>query len=190
MRQLNKAIVIATLITIASSPTTADDTRGFYFGAGAGYMPAGELNLQPVSAAEESLAAFGGFRLNSQFALEGFYADINPMALLSKRSSNLYTQSFLGTGLADNAISTVAGVSVVTTLIEWGPVRPFARAGLHHYDLEDGSGQSLRGDSLLLGAGANIDLSQGWNVRLEWERYSAVDRLDRNIFSANFEYKF
>jgi opacity protein-like surface antigen len=190
MRQSKKAIAIATLIIIASSPATADDTRGFYSGAGAGYMPAGELNLQPVSAVEESLAAFGGFRLNSQFALEGFYADINPMALLSKRSSNLYTQSFLGTGLADNAISTLAGLSVVTTLIERGPVRPFARAGLHHYDLEDGSVQSLRGDSLLLGAGANIDLSRGWNARLEWERYSDVDRMDLDIFSANIEYKF
>jgi hypothetical protein len=190
MRQSNKATVIATLITIASSLATADDTRGFYSGAGAGYMPAGELNLQPVSNAEESLAAFAGFRLNSQFGLEGFYADINPMALLSERGSNLYTQSFLGTGPADNAISSVAGLSLVTTLIERGPVRPFARAGLHHYDLEGGSGLSLRGDSLLLGAGANIDLSQGWNARLEWERYSTADRLNRNIFSASFEYKF
>ena len=76
MRQSKKAIAIATLIIIASSPATADDTRGFYSGAGAGYMPAGELNLQPVSNAEESLAAFAGFRLNSQFGLEGFYADV------------------------------------------------------------------------------------------------------------------
>ncbi len=190
MGQSNKAIAIATLIVIASSPVTADDTPGFYSGAGAGYMPAGELNLQPAPAAGKSLAAFGGFRLNSQFGLEGFYADINPMALQSERSSNLYTQSFLGTGLADKAISTVAGVSVVTTLIERGPVRPFARAGLHHYDLEGGSGLPLRGGSLLLGAGANIDLSHGWNAKLEWERYSDVGRQDRNLFSASFEYKF
>lgn len=190
MRQSNTAIAIAALITVASSLTTADDGRGFYSGAGAGYMPAGELNLPPVSAADESLAAFGGFRLNSRFVLEGFYADINPGALLSERSGNLYTRSFLGTGLADNAGSTVAGLSVVNTLIGRGPVRPFARAGLHHYDLQSGSGQSLRGDSLLLGAGADIDLSKGWKARLEWERYSAVERQDRNIFSASFEYRF
>ena len=190
MRQSHKAIVIAMLTIIASSPTTADDTRGFYSGAGAGYLAVEDLNLLPGSPAEEPLAAFGGFRLNSQFGLEGFYADINPITLLSERSSNLYTQSFLGTGLADNATSSVAGLSVVTNLIEQGPVRPFARAGLHHYDLGGGSGQSLRGESLLLGAGAKIGLSQGWNARLEWEHYSAVDRLDRNIFSASFEYKF
>jgi len=190
MRHSNKAIAVATLLIIASSPTTADDMRGFYSGAGAGYIPAGELNLQPVSTTEQSMAAFGGFRLNSQFGLEGFYADINPVALLSERSSNLYTQSFLGTGLANNTVSTVAGLSVVTTLVERGTVRPFARAGLHHYDLGDGSGQSLRGDSLLLGAGADIDLSRGWKARLEWERYDAVDQLDRDIFSASFEYKF
>jgi hypothetical protein len=153
-------------------------------------LPAGELNLQPVPPTEESLATLGVFRLSSRFGLEGFSADINPMALLSERSSNLYTQSFLGTGLADNAISTVAGFSVGTTLAERSPVRPFARAGLHHYDLGGGSGQSLRGDSLLLGAGANIDLSRGWNARLEWERYSDVDRMDLDIFSANIEYKF
>ena len=168
----------------------ADDTRGFYPGAGAGYTPAGELNLQPLSAAVDSLAAFAGFRLNSQLILEGFYADINPVALLSEREGNLYTQSFLGNGLAESAGSTVAGVSVVTTLSERGPIRPFARAGIHHYDLEGGSGHSMRGDSILIGAGANIDLSKGWNARLEWERYSAADRLDRDIFSASFEYRF
>ena len=180
----------AVLISFASSATTADDAGGFYSGAGAGYMPAGELNLQPVSNAGDSLAAFAGFRLNSQFGLEGFYAEINPLELPSERSRNLYTQSFLDADLADNAISTVAGVSLVTTLVEQGPVRPFARVGLHHYDLQGGSGQALRGESLLLGTGANIDLSRGWNARLEWERYSDVDQLDRNIFSASFEYKF
>ena len=189
MRQSNKAMAIATLIVIASSLATADDMHSFYSGAGAG---AEELNLQSVSVAGESLNAFGAFRLNSLFGLEGFYADSNPMALLSGRSSNLYTQSFLGTGLADNAISTVAGLSIGTgnTLTEGSPVKPFVRAGLHHYDLGGGSGQSLRGDSLLLGAGANIELSAGWSARLEWERYSDVDRMDLEIFSASFEYKF
>jgi hypothetical protein len=190
MGQSNKAIAIAMLIALASSPAVGDDTRGFYSGAGAGYMPADELNLQPVAAGGDSLAAFGGFRLNSLFGLEGFYAEINPLNLPSEHSRNLYTQSFLDTGLADNAVSTVAGVSLVTTLVEQGPVRPFARVGLHHYDLDGGTGQSLRGDSLLLGTGANIDLSRGWNARLEWEHYSDVDQLDRNIFSASFEYKF
>lgn len=174
----------------ASAPTAAEGARGFYFGAGAGYSSEGELNLQPAAPTEESLAAFGGFRLNSRLALEGYYTDINQQALLSQRSSNLYTQSYLGNGVTDNAVSTVAGLSIVTTLAAQGRVRPFARAGMHHYDLGDGSGQSLRGDGLLLGAGANVDLSRGWNARLEWERYGDVERVNRNIFSASFEYKF
>ena len=190
MRQLNKTTALATLVVIISSSATADDTRGFYYGAGAGYVPAGELNLQPVSAAEQSLAAFGGFRFNSQFGLEGFYADINPVTLLSERSGNLYTRSLLGTGLADNEVSTVAGFSVVTNMVEQGSVRPFARAGLHRYDLKGGNGPPRRGDSVLFGAGANIDLSKGWNAKLEWERYGAVDQQNQNIFSASFEYKF
>ena len=168
----------------------ADDTSGFFPGACAGYTPAEELNLQPLSTAVDSLAAFAGFRLNSQVVLEGFYADINPVALLSEREGNLYTQSFLGAGLAEGAGSTVAGVSIVTTLSEHGPIRPFARTGIHHYDLEGGRGHSMSGDSVLFGAGADIDLSKGWNARFEWERYSAADRLDRDIFSASFEYRF
>lgn len=186
----NRAIVIATLVIIASSPATADDTRGFYLGAGAGYTPAGELNLQPAAPGGDSVATFGGFRLNSLFGLEGFYAEINPLELPSQRSGNLYTQSFQDTGLVDNAISTVAGVSLITTLVEQGPVRPFARVGIHHYDLEGGTGQPLRGDSLMLGSGADIVLSRDWNARLEWEQYSDVGQLDRNVFSASFEYKF
>ena len=180
----------AVLVILASSATTADDALGIYSGAGAGYMPAGGLDLQPISDAESPLAAFAEFRLSSQLVLEGFYADITPNSLLSESNHNLYTQSFLGTGLVDKGVSTVAGMSIVSTLVERGPVRPFARAGLHHYDLDGGNGQSLRGDSLLIGAGANIDLTQGWNATVEWERYSAHDRMDRNLFSASFEYKF
>ena len=45
-------------------------------------------------------------------------------------------------------------------------------------------------ECLLFGAGANISLSRGWEARLEWERYSDVDSLDRDIFSAKFEFKF
>lgn len=188
MRQSNKAILVALLTSIASFPITAQEMANFNFGAG--YLPAGELNLQSLSVVEETPAPFGKFRLNSGFGIEGFQADINPVALLSERSSNIYTQSFLGTSLADNSISTVAGVSLFTTLIEPGPVRPFVRAGVHHYDLGGGSGQSLRGDSLMFGAGANIELSKGWQARLEWERYKSADQLDRSIFSASFEYRF
>jgi len=190
MTQPSKALALATLLTIASSPLLADDTAGFHYGAGAGYVPAGELNLQPYAATEHSLAAFGGVRLNSWVGLEAFYADVNPAVLLSDHSGNLYTRSFLGNGLAEDAMSTVAGVSVVTNLLDQGPVRPFARAGVHHYDLEGNSGQPLRGDSLMLGAGANIDLSRGWNARFEWERYSGSEQLDRDVFSTTFEYKF
>ena len=190
MAQPSTVLALATLLSVASTAVPADDTTGFHFGAGAGYTPAGELNLQPYASAEDSLAAFGGVRLNSLVGLEAFYADVNPAVLLSDHSGNLYTQSFLGTGLAEDAMSTVAGVSIVTNFVEQGPVRPFARAGVHHYDLEDASGRPLRGDSLMLGAGANIDLSKGWNARLEWERYSGADQLDRDIFSTTFEYKF
>ena len=57
-------------------------------------------------------------------------------------------------------------------------------------DFRQNSGWCSCAPALLLGAGAKIDLSQGCNAKLEWERYSAVDRLNRNIFSASFEYKF
>jgi hypothetical protein len=181
-------IAITALLVMASSPATADDTPGFY--SGAGHMPEGGLNLQLVPASREPLPTIGGYRFNSRFRLEGSLAEIKPITQLSEHSSQFSTQSFLGTGLADNAISTTSRVALVTTLTERGPVRPFARAGLHKYEFEDGSGQHFQGDSVLLGAGANIDLSQGWNAKLEWERYGDVDRQDRNVFSASFEYKF
>lgn len=67
-------------------------------------------------------------------------------------------------------------------------VRRGLQAELHHHDLAGGSGEPLRGDSLLLGTGVNIDLSKGWKAKSEWERYSADDQLDRDIFSAEFEF--
>lgn len=152
-------------------------------------MQVQDLDLPAVPQAEDTLAAFGGFRFNSQFGLEGFYADINSSSLLTESSNNFYTKSLLGAQLDSNAISTVAGISAIATLLDHGPFKPFARAGLHHYDLAGGD-QASRGGSLLLGAGAAIDISQSWNARLEWERYSDIGSLDRNIFSASVEYQF
>jgi len=180
----------ALLLIIASTIANADDLRGFYAGAGAGYLQASEQDLQPAPTVGSSMAAFAGYRFNALFDLEGFYANIDPGALLAERSGNMYTQSFLGSGLANDATSAVAGLSFVTTLAERSKVRPFARAGVHHYNLEDAGGKPMRGESLLFGAGANISLSRGWEARLEWERYSDVDSLDRDIFSAKFEFKF
>ena len=177
------------LVACTSSWTMAEEPTGFYSGAGAGFMQISDTALPVVPQADDSLAAYGGFRFNSQFGLEGFYADIDPASLLAKGDNNFYTKSFLGAGLDSNAPSTVAGISAVATLIDHGPIKPFARAGMHHYELA-GTGQSTRGGSLLLGAGAAIEISRGWNARVEWERYADVDRLDRNIFSASFNYDF
>ena len=190
MRQFNSARTITALITLAASPAIAEKTPGFYFGAGAGYTSGGELYLEPILGREEPLAAFGGFNFSSHFNMEGFYANINSLALLADSDSNLYTRSFLGTGLQDNSTSTVAGVSVVSSLVDEGAFRPFARVGLHHYDLQGNGGQSWQGDSLLFGAGADLDLLKGWNARLEWEHYNAADGQDRDIFSARFQYRF
>jgi hypothetical protein len=177
-------------MAMASSPVIADDTPGIYSGAGAGYLPARRVDLQSVPNAGQSRAVFGGFRFNSRYSLEGFHVDIGPTTQLSEVSSNLYTQSFPATNFADDAISSVAGVSIVTTMKKRGPVRPFARTGMHYYDANGRGGLRPGGGKLLLGAGADIDLSRGWNARLEWERYSDVDRVDRSLFSARFEYRF
>lgn len=184
-----RATAIAIVVACASAQGIAEESTGFYPGAGAGFMHTQDLELPAVPQAEESLAAYGGFRFNSQFGLEGFYADLSPSNLLSEGDNNFYTRSFAGAELNSTGVSSVAGISAVATLVDRGPVKPFARAGLHRYDLA-GTGQSSRGGSLLLGAGAAIDLSRGWNARVEWERYTDVGDLDRNIFSASVAYDF
>lgn len=189
MREIIRHIAVP-LFIIASSIANADDLRGFYAGAGAGYLEAGEQDIQPTPAVGSSMAAFAGYRFNALFDLEGFYADIDANTLLAERSGNMYTQSFLGSGLASDATSAVAGLSFVTTFAQRSKIRPFARAGVHHYNLEDAGGKPMRGESLLFGAGTSISLSRGLEARLEWERYSDVDSLDRDIFSAKFEFKF
>ena len=174
----------------ATATAVAQEEEGFYPRAGAGFTEIQDLDGPTTATAEAPTAAFGGYRFNEKFGLEGFYADVDPQVATWEGSSNFYTQSLRGQNLDPARDSSVAGVSAIATLHERGPIRPFARAGLHHYDLAASGDGAMRGGSLLLGAGAFIELKRGWNARLEWERYSDIDELDRNIFSASFQYDF
>ena len=190
MTQSSIAIAMISLLAMASAPGIADDTTAIASGAGAGFIPASRFDLQPVSDAGQSRAVFGGVRLNSRYGIEGFYSDIDTTTRFNDVSSNLYTRSVLANSLTDYGDPSVAGVSLVVRMTQRGPVKPFARAGVHYYDPSGGSGLPGGGGKLMLGAGADIDLSGGWNTRFEWERYSDVGRGDRSIFSMKFEYKF
>ena len=190
MQHSNKVIAIVTLVIIASSPAQSEESRGFYTNEFTGNPVADEQDLLLTGPAKESLAASLGYRFNSRFGLEGYYAELNQKSLLAERGQNLYNQNLLGSGLADSSLSSVSGVSAVTRFNEGGTIRPFTRMGLHRYDIEGYSGRQARGDSLLFGAGADITMPLGWNAKLQWERYSDFERQDLNLFSADFEFKF
>ena len=190
MKLSTRALKTVTLLTLASPAAMAEETRGFYYGAGAGYTSGIELELAPMLGRQEPLAAFAGFQFNPKLYLEGFYADIDTTARRSRFDSNLYTQSLSGAALRDSAFSTVASASLVNSPLDQGVFRPFTRLGLHYYDLKGHDGKTLRGDSLLFGAGADLDLTRRWKMRLEWEHYEAPESFDRDIFSARLEYRF
>ncbi len=178
------AAMCATLVTRVVS---AEEAGGFYAGAGAGFSDSAAIEA-PVAPVRDATSAFGGYRFNSRLGVEGFYADVDPGQLARLAGGNLYTYSLTGSGVDGD--TTVAGVSAVARLADAGRVRPFARAGMHYYRFDGALESGADGDSLLLGAGADVDLTRHWRARLEWERYADVNDLDRDIFSARFEYRF
>lgn len=181
------AILAAICAALSAQVVSAEEPDGFYAGAGAGFTAAPPV-VMPEARAADTTAAFGGYRFNSRLGVEGFYADIDADLLPMDTSGNLYTYSLSGSGIDGD--TTVAGFSAVARFSDRGRVRPFARAGVHYYRFGGALETDSNGDSLLLGAGADVDLSRHWRARLEWERYADVDNLDRDIFSARFDYQF
>jgi hypothetical protein len=179
--------LLLTAIAVSVPGALADEAGGFYQGAGAGFIQPPALDA-PTPPTPDTTSAFGGYRFNSRFGVEGFYADTDREVLPSDTDGNIYTHSLLGQLGANDA--TVAGVSAIATLVDSGQFRPFARLGMHHYELSDSAATGAQGNSLLIGAGAELDLSQRWRARFEWERYTGVKSLDPDVFSARFEYKF
>lgn len=190
-------------LLLASSVYAADNN--WYMGASIGQnkgdseVTAGTASLDETDTAWK---IYGGYNFNKYFALELFYADLGELSL---KGNNGDTFSYKGTAYsftANNASLTTEVESVGLNVLATYPVHkhfePFAKLGLHRYDVEStvtassisSSSVSDDGTDLLYGLGFKIPITESISVIAEWENYEFGDYGSSDFISAGLIYKF
>jgi hypothetical protein len=194
--------VAAALLGLMAGPALAQDdddrgprlrnTEGAYFGAGVGDFSSAvdEINsLDDVddvgidfSDGDNATKLFGGYRFNRFVAFQGDFVDFG--------ESSGAVASSVTPGTSD-----VQGLapSVVGTL-PLGPVELFGRVGLMFYEVDlnltGGRIVDERGEDVVWGVGAGIDVAERLNLRLEYEEIDIEELDEADALWLNVAWKF
>ena len=205
MKKLELLLAGSVFSILATGNALAADDKGPYIGIGVGFTSidagtsgqelANELVALGFSSAtvtiDESSTGFkllGGYRVNKNFAVEGYYA-------------NLGTYDF--TVFTTGPVATVTGEVEVTALgmdllgiVPFNPtLSGFARVGVYRWDSEgtvSGPGGTFSasedGTDFKFGLGLDWKVAEAMSVRAEWEYYNNDDSI--SMLSAGIVFRF
>ncbi len=170
-----KTLLISVVALTAAATTMQSHAQGnWYLGGGVSQAFVDERGIDEDDTGGK---IYGGYKLNSYFAIEGGYYDFGE---ISDRGSQLELD-----GLS------IAAVGII-------PVSPhvslFGKAGVHDWDADTVGPISaqLRSNSdtdAFYGVGIEYTFDNRWAVRGEAERYEVED-LDVDVFSIGLSYNF
>ena len=182
--KINKKMLPAALLASLLPFGAHAADGGFYIGGQVGNASVDEDFLDDD---DTTFGAFAGWQFNRHFALEGAYTNFGS---LDGRITN-------GTGvvLFDTDPQSFA-LKVVGILPIGEQFSLSANAGLHSWDLGQGSGEEIDdvigNDSATdptYGIGGRFDFSNDWAVRAQLQRYE-FDRADLDELSLGVQYTF
>jgi OOP family OmpA-OmpF porin len=178
------ALMAASGLAVSSASfAQANKVEGFYIGGSYGQTeaqgscPAGfSCDLK-----DTGWKVFGGYRLNRNFAVEGFYGN--------------WGEITVGVGAASAKVeSTTFGVAALGILPLGEQFELFGKLGLGSTDIEaTGSGPggsataSDSGSDVLFGVGAAFNFTRNFAIRAEWER---LNDSEIDILSIGLQYRF
>lgn len=200
-----KRIILSSAVCLLLSTSIMADENKWYMGANIGQNKADSgIDAGTASLDEKDTAwkVYGGYNFSQYFALEMFYADLGEMSL---KGNNGDTFSLGGTSysfIANNAsVVTDAqsfGLNVVGSYPLHKYFEPFAKIGLHRYDIESTvSGSNLSttsvsddGTDIIYGLGFKIPVGKKVSFVAEWERFEFNEDRESDFLSMGLIYKF
>lgn len=201
---MKKIILSGAVCLLLSTAAIAEESK-WYMGANIGQNKADsgiEAGTSSLDEKDTAWKIYGGYNFNQYFGLEIFYADLGEMSL---KGNNGDTFSYAGTSYsftANNAsVVTEAesfGISAVASYPVHKYFEPFAKLGLHRYDLKStvtasslsSSSVSEDGTDLTYGLGFKIPVGKKVSFVAEWERFEFDDSRESDFISAGLIYKF
>lgn len=201
MKKKLVAVLAASLLSVSALHAKADSYFGISYGVSD--IDTGVSNLTGTANLDEDdsgFKVFYGFNVSPQFAVELHYADFGD-ATLEYSSSD--TIDFNGTTYGFGTGSSVAiggssfGASGVLKMFEEGTFVPFAKLGVHRWaaDVLSDDGATLfigsdDGFDVNYGLGADINFSDSFAMRLEYEAFGLGDNTDAILASIGLNFKF
>jgi len=194
--------VMVFLTIVFSGSIHASDYTG-YVGLSLGSSEVNFKNVQTAAGAtldgeDSAFKIFGGVNLHENFAIEGSYVDFGEAVLTMPFGSVLTVNgvsvvSIGATGVAKSTADALALAGVVKGDV--GIAEFFFKGGMHSWESEFTSNfsnvanSSTDGFDLFFGLGANIEVSDAFAVRLEFENYTLEDD-DIDVMTLGGIYRF
>jgi len=165
----------------------------------AGLDALGYTTRSSVDDTDTGWKLFGGYKFNSNFAVEGSYADLGELSVKSIVTAPLTATvdtTWEATTLA------IAGVGIVPLGYNFDI---FGKVGLHYWDVELSAKSTIgaasaseddNGTDFLYGIGADYNFTDRFTVRAEWEVYQNIGddnttgESDVEMWSAGLQYSF
>ena len=158
--------VIGLALGALSPQAEAADPIG-YVGAGLGLVSIPSADEAPLEGTDTSLFAgsiYGGVRLNEVVAVEvGYMKSANGDIKIRNADTGV-----------DYGVDTLYG-AVVARIPTDGDLKPFAKLGMHRWDVDvfaESGGRrvsaTVDGTDLLLGGGVDLELADSWTIRAEY----------------------
>ena len=190
------------LALVFSTQIHASDYTG-YVGLSLGSTEVNFKNVQTAAGAtldteDSAFKIFGGVNLHENFALEGSYIDFGEAVLTMPFGSVLTVNgvsvvSIGATGVAKSTADALALAGVVKGDV--GIAEFFFKGGMHRWESEFTSNfsnvanSSTDGFDLFFGLGTNIEVSDAFAIRLEYENYTLEDD-DIDVMTLGGIYRF
>jgi len=183
---MTRKLMLAVLVLLFTGTLArADETRGWFAGAGAGYGTQ-ELDISTADFADKTSTwkVFGGYRLMKFFHLEAAYVDFG------KASDSLD----LGAGNETIDIDTYGATFELVGVLPLGEYFEVYGKGGYLWWNSKVSGPTVSdtntGSDNTYGAGARILIAKKFGFRLEYERFDIKDTKQVYLTSLGFEWRF
>lgn len=170
------AFVVAFTFTLSQTAAAQDDFGKGYIGFDVGLAAYDDFctgrSTRPCDNTDTSLAIYGGYNFHENFAVEGGYVDFGKGTATLSNNGDTYTY--------DSQAYYVAGVGKIHVSER---VSIIGKLGIQRWEFENTLGQSSNGlglRDLMLGAGAEVSLTQSGAVKLrvEYQHWTLDDVWD------------
>nr|WP_320136265.1 outer membrane beta-barrel protein [uncultured Amphritea sp.] len=187
MNKFLLAASVAAAVSLTSINAYSADASGGYVGVSLGHSTSDALDeLDDVSGvsvddSDTGYKVFGGYNINANFAVEGFYADLGELSATDGvNKAKVESDTF--------------GAALLAKLPVGEKAEVFAKLGYQFWDAD----ASVNGDDIDLGDDDGSDAVYGVgaaykfnnvSIRVEYERFE-LDSEDVDLLSAGFAYNF